>query len=86
MKSSEAQSSSVKRAQVEFHNFASLGEPERAMRVYAEENQRRAAVIRKHLGIRFAVDNQRSIDELGIVYRPLAETLRDHYAAWQAAH
>jgi len=45
----EAQSSSVKRAQVEFHNFASLGEPERAFRVYAEENQRRGAIIRKHL-------------------------------------
>ena len=29
------QAFSVKRAQVEFHNFASLGEPERAMRVYA---------------------------------------------------
>lgn len=49
MNTSEAQSSSVKRAQVEFHNFASLGEPERAMRVYAEENARRGAVIRKHL-------------------------------------
>jgi ubiquinone/menaquinone biosynthesis C-methylase UbiE len=44
-----AQSFSVKRAQVEFHNFASLGEPERAARVYAEENARRAAVIRNHL-------------------------------------
>ena len=44
----EAQSRSVKRAQVEFHNFASLGEPERAMRVYAEENVRRGALIRKH--------------------------------------
>jgi ubiquinone/menaquinone biosynthesis C-methylase UbiE len=45
----EAQSLSVKRAEVEFHNFASLGEPERAMRVYAEENTRRAGVIRNHL-------------------------------------
>jgi ubiquinone/menaquinone biosynthesis C-methylase UbiE len=45
----EAQSLSVKRAQVEFHNFASLGEPERALRVYAEENVRRGAVIRNHL-------------------------------------
>ena len=43
-----AQAFSVKRAQVEFHNFASLGEPERAMRVYAEENQRRCAVLRNH--------------------------------------
>lgn len=45
----EAQAFSVKRAEVEFHNFASLGEPERAMRVYREENVRRAAVIRNHL-------------------------------------
>ncbi|MBI4873932.1 MAG: class I SAM-dependent methyltransferase [Acidobacteria bacterium] len=45
----EAQSLAVKRAEVEFHNFASLGEPERAMRVYAEENVRRGAVIRNHL-------------------------------------
>ena len=41
----EAQSISVKRAQVEFHNFASLGEPERAYRVYAEENERRAPLV-----------------------------------------
>jgi len=45
----EAQSFAVKRAQVEFHNFASLGEPERAMRVYAEENVRRGQIIRNHL-------------------------------------
>ena len=45
----EAQSLAVKRAEVEFHNFASLGEPERAMAHYAEENQRRGAVIRNHL-------------------------------------
>lgn len=44
----ESQSFSVKRAQVEFHNFASLGEPERAMRVYREENVRRGAMIRNH--------------------------------------
>jgi ubiquinone/menaquinone biosynthesis C-methylase UbiE len=46
----ESQALSVKRAQVEFHNFASLGEPERAMRVYREENIRRGAIIRNHLG------------------------------------
>ena len=45
----EAQSLSVKRAEVEFHNFASLGEPERAIAHYAEENIRRGAVIRNHL-------------------------------------
>jgi ubiquinone/menaquinone biosynthesis C-methylase UbiE len=45
----EAQSLAVKRAQVEFHNFASLGEPERNLRIYAEENRRRAAILRNHL-------------------------------------
>lgn len=45
----ESQSLSVKRAQVEFHNFASMGEPERALRVYGEENQRRGAIIDDHL-------------------------------------
>ena len=45
----EAQAFSVKRAEVEFHNFASLGEPERAMAHYAEQNRRRGAVIRNHL-------------------------------------
>jgi ubiquinone/menaquinone biosynthesis C-methylase UbiE len=40
---------SVKRAQVEFHNFASLGQPERNLRIYAEENVRRGTVVRKHL-------------------------------------
>jgi ubiquinone/menaquinone biosynthesis C-methylase UbiE len=45
----EPQALSVKRAQVEFHNFASLGEPERAMRVYREENVRRGAILRNHL-------------------------------------
>ncbi len=44
----EAQSFSVKRAQVEFHNFASLGEPERVIAQYAEQNHRRAGVIYKH--------------------------------------
>lgn len=49
MSTTEAQAFSVKRAEVEFHNFASLGEPERAMAHYAEENRRRGAVIRAHL-------------------------------------
>jgi nucleoside-diphosphate-sugar epimerase len=38
--------------------------------------------IRNHLGIRFAVDNHRSLDELGVVYRPIQETLTDHYRSW----
>jgi ubiquinone/menaquinone biosynthesis C-methylase UbiE len=44
----ETQPLSVKRAQVEFHNFASLGEPERNLRIYAEENARRGTILRKH--------------------------------------
>ena len=44
----EAQPFSVKRAQVEFHNFASFGEPETNLRIYAEENIRRGTVIRRH--------------------------------------
>jgi ubiquinone/menaquinone biosynthesis C-methylase UbiE len=47
--SKEPQSFSVKRAEVEFHSFASLGEPERAIEAYARENFHRGAVIRKHL-------------------------------------
>ncbi|PKP78813.1 MAG: cinnamyl alcohol dehydrogenase [Alphaproteobacteria bacterium HGW-Alphaproteobacteria-3] len=42
------------------------------------------AYIRNHLGIRFTADNRRSIEELGIGYRPVEETLRDHYLSWQA--
>lgn len=45
----EAQSFSVKRAEVEFHSFAALGEPERAVATYAEENARRASILRQHL-------------------------------------
>ncbi len=44
----DAQSLSVKRAEVEFHNFASLGEPERAIASYLDENVRRAAIILQH--------------------------------------
>jgi ubiquinone/menaquinone biosynthesis C-methylase UbiE len=44
----DAQSLAVKRAEVEFHNFASLGEPERALASYLAENTRRAGVLRAH--------------------------------------
>lgn len=44
-----AQSLSVKRAQVDFHNFASLGQPERALAAYAGENIRRAAILSGNL-------------------------------------
>lgn len=40
--------------------------------------------MRNHLGIRFQVDNKRSQDELGIEYRPLKQTLEDHYQGWAA--
>ncbi|MET9381824.1 NAD-dependent epimerase/dehydratase family protein [Streptomyces sp. NPDC002928] len=39
--------------------------------------------IRKHLGIRFRVDNSRSVHELGITYRPIEETLLEHYETWR---
>ena len=42
------QTLSAKRAQVEFHNFASLGQPERALHKYANENKHRGGVILKH--------------------------------------
>ncbi len=48
MKNLQAQSLDVKRAEVEFHNFASLGEPERAVRTYAEENARRRGFLLKY--------------------------------------
>ncbi|MGW0212013.1 NAD-dependent epimerase/dehydratase family protein [Streptomyces sp. NPDC003233] len=40
--------------------------------------------IRRHLGIRFRVDNSRSIRELGLSYRPLEDTLLDHYESRRA--
>lgn len=39
--------------------------------------------IRKHLGIRFPVDNTRSTTELGLTYRPVEVTLLDHYRSWR---
>ncbi|MFJ5549131.1 NAD-dependent epimerase/dehydratase family protein [Streptomyces sp. NPDC093225] len=38
--------------------------------------------VRGHLGIRFAVDNRRSVEELGVTYRPWQQTLADHHRAW----
>jgi nucleoside-diphosphate-sugar epimerase len=40
--------------------------------------------MRKHIGVRFKVDNHRSIEELGIQYRPLEQSLIDHYRSWAA--
>ncbi len=45
----EAQAFSVKRAEVEFHNFASMGQPEQALEHYAHQNRNRGSVIRQHL-------------------------------------
>lgn len=36
-----------------------------------------------NLGVRFTVDNTRSISELGVNYRPLEETLKDHLMSWE---
>jgi hypothetical protein len=36
------------------------------------------------VGIAFAVDNHRSIEELGVSYRPIQDSLRDHYGSWAA--
>ena len=44
-----AQSLAVKRAQVDFHNFASLGEPELALAAYADENVRRGSILHSNL-------------------------------------
>ena len=41
-------------------------------------------LMNTHLGIHFKLDNTRSIKELGITYRPLEQTLIDHYRSWQA--
>ncbi|KAH7160397.1 NAD dependent epimerase/dehydratase [Dactylonectria estremocensis] len=40
--------------------------------------------MRANLGVRFSVDNERSVKELGLSYRPLTETLDDHYKSWVA--
>jgi ubiquinone/menaquinone biosynthesis C-methylase UbiE len=45
----EAQSLSVKRAEVEWHNFAALGEPERVLAAYTKQNLSRGGLIREHL-------------------------------------
>ena len=39
-------------------------------------------MMNTHLGIHFRLDNSRSINELGVVYRPIEETLFDHYRSW----
>ncbi|GKT45252.1 tetraketide alpha-pyrone reductase 2 [Colletotrichum spaethianum] len=41
--------------------------------------------ISRNLGVRFTVDNSRTITELNIDFRPLEKTLTDHYQAWKAS-
>ncbi|KAL3465746.1 NAD(P)-binding protein [Aspergillus heterothallicus] len=41
--------------------------------------------LRRNLGISFDIDNRPSLDRLKIVYRPLEETLADHYQSWKTS-
>jgi nucleoside-diphosphate-sugar epimerase len=41
--------------------------------------------LRLNLGIPFDIDNRPSLDDLNIVYRPLEDTLMDHYQSWKSA-
>ncbi|KAF7716553.1 Uncharacterized protein PECH_005155 [Penicillium ucsense] len=41
--------------------------------------------LRKILSISFKVDNRPSQEQLGIKYRPLEETVADHYESWKKA-
>ena len=59
--------------------------PDWAMRLVGPRFGLTPEYIRDHLGIRFAVDNGRSVRELGLAYRPVAETVLDHYESWRAA-
>jgi nucleoside-diphosphate-sugar epimerase len=56
--------------------------PDWAVRVLGPRFGLTQEYIRNHLGIRFAVDNRRSIEELGLSYRPVEETVLDHYESW----
>ena len=40
--------------------------------------------IRNHVGVRFEVDNTRSIQELKVAYRPIEQTLIEHCHSWVA--
>lgn len=58
--------------------------PDAAVRVLGPRFGLTPDYIAKHLGISFAVDNHRSVDELGLTYRPVRETMLDHYESWRA--
>jgi len=57
--------------------------PDAAVRVLGPRFGLTQDYIRKHLGITFPVDNHRSVEELGISYRAVEETVLDHYEAWR---
>jgi nucleoside-diphosphate-sugar epimerase len=59
------------------------GVPDAAVRVLGPLFGLTQDYIRKHLGITFPVDNHRSVEELGISYRAVEETVLDHYDAWR---
>jgi nucleoside-diphosphate-sugar epimerase len=58
--------------------------PDAAVRVLGPRFGLTPDYIAKHLGIRFAVDNRRSVAELGVDYRPVRQTMLDHYESWRA--
>ena len=76
--SQSAQSLAVKRAQVEFHNFASLGEPERALNKYTNENQRRGEMIARHLGF---IGSMTPFLEIGANVGHTSYLLANHFEA-----
>jgi nucleoside-diphosphate-sugar epimerase len=41
--------------------------------------------LKLNLSIPFDIDNRPSLEQLKIVYRPLEETLADHYRSWKSA-
>jgi len=57
--------------------------PDVAVRVLGPRFGLTQDYIPKHLGITFQVDNRRSVDELGVSYRPVEETVLEHYASWE---
>jgi nucleoside-diphosphate-sugar epimerase len=59
------------------------GVPDWAVRVLGPRFGLTQDYIRKHLGIRFAVDNHRSVEDLGLSYRPVEETVLEHYESWR---
>lgn len=75
----ESQSLSVKRAQVEFHNFASLGEPKRVLDAYWEENRRRGGLIHKHLGF---IKGMTPFLEIGANVGHTSYMLSQHFGAY----